>query len=188
MIDLFTLEGVNRAPSTFNPEKLLWLNQQYLKDADLAVAVEQVKERLQTLGIHVDEEHDITPLVNLYRERVKTINELAQSILYIFQDFADYDENAAKKNLKPAALEPLRLLFEHFQSLVLWQAKDIHQAITQVTEDLEVGMGKVGQPLRVAVTGGSFSPPIDLTVELIGKDKTLQRLQRAIGYIEQKIP
>jgi glutamyl-tRNA synthetase len=186
MIELFSLEGINRAPSTFNPEKLAWINQQYLKSTDLDRVVNLVKQRLAKLDVQVDEALDISPIVELYRERVKTVNELAQNILYFFVDFAEYDAKAARKALKQAALQPLQLLLEKLQKLPAWKAEDIHTVVAEVTAELEVNMGKVGQPLRVAVTGGSFSPPIDQTVEMIGRDKSLQRIERAIEYIENQ--
>jgi len=186
MAELFSLEGINRAASTFNPEKLQWINQQYMKNAELADIVELVEGRLGRLGIIVDTDHDIAPVVDLYRERVKTINELADSILYIFEEFEKFDEKAAKKNFKEAAVMPLQKLLEAFSGLDSWQAETIHGVIHDITQELELNMGKVGQPLRVAVTGGSFSPPIDMTVALIGREKTLHRLQRAIDYIQQK--
>jgi glutamyl-tRNA synthetase len=81
------------------------------------------------------------------------------------------------------ALEPLQRLLELLAELDAWNAVSIHAVVEQVTAELEVGMGKVGQPLRVAVTGGSFSPPIDQTVELLGRDRSINRIQRAIDYI-----
>lgn len=184
MIEYFALEDINRAPSTFNPEKLDWINQQYLKSADLDRIVALVRERLERIGVEVDENLDLTPIVDLYRERVKTINELADAIRYVFEDFEDYDPKAAKKVLKPAAQEPLQLLLERLSQLEEWRAESIHEVIRAITEELDVGMGKVGQPLRVATTGGSFSPPIDLTVEMIGRDRSLRRLEAAIRWIE----
>jgi glutamyl-tRNA synthetase len=187
MIELFSLEGINRAASTFNPEKLQWINQQYMKNAELSKIVSLVEQKLKHSGITVESDHDISPVVDLYRERVKTINELAESILYIFQDFEEFEPKAANKNLKNTALVPLQKLQEQLSGLKQWQADDIHRVIASVTEELGINMGKVGQPLRVAVTGGSFSPPIDLTVEIIGKQKTLLRLQRAIDFIGRDI-
>ena len=185
MIELFTLEGINRSPSSFSTHKLEWLNQHLMKSMDLATLIGLVKSRLKTLEVAVPEEVDLSGIVDLYRERVKTINELADSILYVFKEFDDYDAKAAKKALNAAALEPLTLLAQKFESLNDWNAASIHQIVEQVTTELEVNMGKVGQPLRVAVTGGSFSPPIDQTVEIIGKQNTLQRIHRAINKISQ---
>ncbi len=183
MQQLFSLEAINRAPSTFNPDKLSWINQQYLKTKDLNDIVDLVKQRLHKDGISLDKGLDISSIVDLYRERVKTINELADSILYFFQDFDEYDAKAAKKAFKVAALEPLQLLHIKLSELSSWNMEDIHAVIQGVTEELQVNMGKVGQPLRVAVTGGSFSPPIDQTVEKIGKLNSLVRIQRAIDHI-----
>jgi glutamyl-tRNA synthetase len=184
---LFSLEDINRAPSAFSPDKLLWLNQHYLKESKLEDITGLVKQRLEKEGFSVDDKVDISSIVELYRERVKTINELAYSISYFFREFDDYDEKAARKVLKNAALEPLQLLQQRFSLLQEWDSGAIHDCITRITEELEVNMGKVGQPLRVAVTGGSFSPPIDQTVEMIGKENTLKRIQRAIEYIKQNI-
>lgn len=184
---LFSLDDINRSPSAFNPEKLLWINQHYLKNSNLDDIIQLVKQRLEIDGITVDNALDISAIVDLYRERVKTVNELAQGIVYFFQDFEDFDAKAAKKVFKSTALQPLQLLHQRFLQLDHWAANSIHDCISEITEELQVNMGKVGQPLRVAVTGGSFSPPIDLTVEKIGKENTLRRLERAIQYIKQNI-
>jgi len=183
MIELFSLDGLNKSASTFNTGKLNWINQQYLMSMPLDNIIRLVERRLQRLGISYDATTDLSALVDLYRQRSSTINELVDSILYIFQDFEQYDEKAAAKVLKPQALLPLQRLREQFGSLGNWTAGDIHGVIEATTRELEVGMGKVGQPLRVAITGGSFSPPIDQTAELLGRDRCLARLDRAIEYI-----
>ncbi|MDJ0833750.1 MAG: glutamate--tRNA ligase [Gammaproteobacteria bacterium] len=186
MQQLFSLDGINRAASTFNPEKLSWLNQQYLKDTELDKIVELVKQRLHRMQIFFNGDLDLSPIVDLYRQRVNTLNELAQSILYFFEEFDEYDEKAANKAFKAAALEPLQKLFERLSALPDWSAEAIHQVIHDITAELEINMGKVGQPLRVAVTGGAFSPPIDQTVAMIGRENSLHRIQRAIEYINKK--
>jgi len=186
MQDYFALNDINRAPSSFNTEKLLWINQQYLKTSELGRVVDLVKQRLSKDGIQIPQEMDLSPIIDLYRERVKTINELAQSILYIFQDFEEYNPDSVKKVFKAAALEPLQKLKHKLSALESWSAENIHQVIQSITEELGVNMGKVGQPLRVAVTGGSFSPPIDLTVEMIGREKSLNRIDRAISEISKR--
>ncbi|MCP4469943.1 MAG: glutamate--tRNA ligase [Gammaproteobacteria bacterium] len=186
MIELFSLDGLNKSASSFNTEKLNWINQQYLMSEPLTNIIGLVKQRLKRLGLAYDETLDLTTVVDLYRQRVSTVNELVDSILYCFQDFTSYDEKAAAKVLKPSALAPLRRLLDRFQALESWDVTEIHAVIEAVTVELEVGMGKVGQPLRVAVTGGSFSPPIDQTVELLGKDRSIARIERAIEYVSVK--
>ena len=183
MIENFSLDALNKSASSFNTEKLNWVNQQYLVSVALEKIVDLVKSRLDRLEIAYDNSLDFSTIVDLYRQRASTINELVDSILYCFQDFADYDEKAAKRALKQEALEPLRQLHLQLSALETWDAQSIHTVIEEITEALDVGMGKVGQPLRVAVTGGSFSPPIDQTVELLGRERSIDRIQRAIDYI-----
>jgi glutamyl-tRNA synthetase len=183
MIELFSLDDLNNSASTFNTEKLNWINQQYLMSMPLESVTRLVEQRLQRLGISHDASADLSPVVELYRQRSSTINELVDNILYVFQEFEQYDEKAAAKVLKPQALLPLQRLREQLGSLSSWTASDIHGVIEALTRELEVGMGKIGQPLRVAITGGSFSPPIDQTAELLGRDRCLARLDRAIEFI-----
>ncbi len=183
MIELFSLDGLNKSASSFNTEKLNWVNQQYLMSSPLDTIVQLVEQRLKRLGIDYSATAELASVVDLYRQRVSTINQLADSILYYFQDFDAYDTKAAAKALKPVALLPLQRLSKGLQALDKWTAGEIHAVIEAVTVELDVGMGKVGQPLRVAVTGGSFSPPIDQTVELIGRERSLARLERAIDHV-----
>ena len=186
MIDNFSLDGLNRSASSFNTDKLNWVNQQYLMSSPLDSIVQLVRQRLALLELDYGDSFEFSAVVDLYRQRVFTINELVDSILYCFQDFDAYDAKAAQKVLKAGALEPLQRLLELFAELDTWNTAAIHAVIEKVTVELEVGMGKVGQPLRVAVTGGSFSPPIDQTVELLGKERSINRIQRAIDYISTK--
>jgi len=183
MIEYFSLDDINKSASTFNTEKLNWINQQYLVSQPLEQIIDLVKHRLKKVGVEFDDQTNLDSIVDLYRQRVSTINELVDSILYCFRDFEQYDEKAAKKVLKPVALGPLTQLQNELALLEVWNSTTIHGVIETITETLEIKMGAVGQPLRVAVTGGSFSPPIDQTVEMIGREKTLARIERAIGYI-----
>jgi len=186
MIEHFSLDDINKSASSFNTEKLNWINQQYLISMPIDQIVDLVKQRLSKTGTQYGVETDFQSIVELYRQRVSTINELADSILYCFEDFKEYDEKAAKKALRPVALEPLQRLHDEFSELKEWSSPAIHQIIESVIQQLGLNMAKVGQPLRVAVTGGAFSPPIDDTVEFIGKEKTLARIARAISYISAK--
>ncbi|MFT5658806.1 MAG: glutamyl-tRNA synthetase [Gammaproteobacteria bacterium] len=183
MIEYFSLGDINKSAAAFNTDKLNWINQQYMMSLPLADIIDLVKQRLNKIKVSFPEHTNFDNIVELYRQRVSTINELADSILYCFQEFEDYDAKAAKKALRPAALEPLECLNRELELLTDWNSSAIHQVIQNITERLDVNMGKVGQPLRVAVTGGSFSPPIDQTVEMIGKGQTLKRLSRAIAFV-----
>jgi glutamyl-tRNA synthetase len=187
MIEYFSLDDINKSASSFNTEKLNWINAQYLVAAPLEDIIDLVKSRLGKIGVKFDDRIDFPAIVDLYRQRVSTINELVESILYCFRDFEQFEIKAAKKALRPAALEPLKQLKSQLALLDDWNSTTIHEVIESIVETQGVKMGAVGQPLRVAVTGGSFSPPIDKTVEIIGREKTLTRIDRAISYILENL-
>ncbi|MDH3388491.1 MAG: glutamate--tRNA ligase [Gammaproteobacteria bacterium] len=183
MIEYFSLDALNNSAASFNTDKLNWINQQYMMSMPLDDIVALVRHRLDRLAIDYDHELDIAAIVDLYRQRAVTINALVDSIGYCFRDFDSYDAKAAGKVLRQPALQPLQRALELFTSLQSWDAQSLHAVIETITGELGIGMGKIGQPLRVAVTGGSFSPPIDQTLELLGRERSLARIQRAIDYI-----
>jgi len=187
MVEHFSLDALNRSASSFNTEKLNWINQHYLMHEPLELIVGLVRRRLERLQIECAGDFDLDAVVDLYRQRAATINALVDAIEYFFRDFDEYDSRAAGKVLKPAALEPLQRAAASLAALESWNAAAIHAAIEQLTVELGVGMGKIGQPLRVAITGGSFSPPIDQTLELLGRRTSLARIERAIAYVSSSI-
>jgi glutamyl-tRNA synthetase len=120
--------------------------------------------------------------------RAKTLVELAEISAFCFKDFDDYDPDAAKKHLRPVAREPLTRLRAAFDLLALedWTPETLHHAVERVTEELGEKMGKVAQPLRVAIVGRAASPGIDATLQLVGKEATLRRIDRALAYIDAR--
>ena len=103
-----------------------------------------------------------------------------------YSDFESFEEKAAKKHLRPVAKEPLETVKLKLAELSEWAPEAIHAAINETAEQLEVGMGKVGMPLRVAATGAGMSPSLDITLNWIGKDKTIQRIDLALDFIKQR--
>ena len=183
MVHLFDIDQVNRSPSTFNTEKLTWLNHQYIKSADPGRVAHLVSSHLGDLGIDPAEGPDLIEVVAAQRERAATLVELARISAFYYQDFDRYDDKAAGKAFKgeaAAALEAARLQLE---SLSEWSREGLHGAIADTVEALGVGFGKVAMPLRIAVTGGAPSPDLDLTLYLVGREATLRRVDRAIEYI-----
>lgn len=188
MIELFEVQDVNKAASTFNTEKLLWINQEYIKNCSPEHIARHLSYHLSNENIDPSSGGpDILDVIAIHQDRSKTLVELAQSLRYFYQDFEDFDEKAAKKNFKAAALAPLEGLIEKLSALEDWQAEAIHQVIDDVSEALELKMGKVAQPLRVAITGGAVSPSIDITAQLIGKDRVIQRLEKALEFVNAKL-
>jgi glutamyl-tRNA synthetase len=121
-------------------------------------------------------------IVAAQRERAKTLKEMAQASLYFFREFEQYDEKAARKNLTAESRPLLLAVRERLAGLTPWSAEGVHAALEAVCAEAAVGLGKVAQPLRVAISGGAVSPPIDATVALLGRELTLSRIDRALEY------
>ncbi|MEN8214531.1 MAG: glutamate--tRNA ligase [Pseudomonadota bacterium] len=184
MIELFELEGVNRAPSAFNTEKLQWINHHYLKTHDARHIAIQLAPHLNARGLEVTVGHHLQAVVEAQRERAQTLEELVDISLFYYRDFGDYDAKAAKRALKPEAAGPLQAVNAALEELGDWSRESLHAAVAAVVEQLDVGFGKVAMPLRIAVTGGAPSPDLDLTLSLVGREATLRRIDRAIAWIE----
>ena len=183
MVEAFNLEAVNAAPSTFNDEKCIWVNQQHIQNAPAEHLARHLSHFMTERGCDLTQGPSLERVADLLRERAKTLVEMAEGALYFYQDFSEFEANAAKKHFTAPAAEPLALLMKKLAELTEWKAEAIHQAIHQSAAELGLGMGKVGMPLRVAITGGGQSPSIDATAELIGQHRCLQRLQMALDYI-----
>ncbi|MDD4915201.1 MAG: glutamate--tRNA ligase [Methylococcales bacterium] len=183
MIEYFELEKVNVSASTFNTEKLLWLNHQYLMNSDPAHVAHHLAWHMGELGIDPATGPALTEVVKAQRERCKTLVEMAAQSLYFYQEFAAYDEAAVKKNFKTGSEEVLQQLWNRFNAVSDWQAETLHTIVLDTAEQMQLGLGKVAQPLRVAVCGCGVSPAIDLTLALLGQEKTLDRIARAIYFI-----
>lgn len=183
MIELFDIKDVHRAASAFNTEKLLWLNQHYIKISDPAHIAHHLSWHMGRLGVDPAQGPDLVEVVKALRERAKTLVEMAQAATFFYRDFESYDEKAAAKHLTGEVAEALSELHDSLAHVSNWTREAIHQTITDVAARQGLDMGKLAQPLRVAVTGKAASPPIDITVHLLGREVTLQRLKDALAHI-----
>ncbi|MFZ7136355.1 glutamate--tRNA ligase [Avibacterium avium] len=184
MIKLFELTQVSKSASAFNTEKLLWLNHHYIRELPPEYVAKHLAWHYQHQGIDTSNGPALSEIVVMLGERCKTLKEMATASRYFFEDFDHFDESAVKKHFKSGAIEALEKVKEKLTSLSQWTAEPIHQAIEQTAEELGVGMGKVGMPLRVAVTGAGQSPSMDVTLVGIGRDRSLARIQKAIDFIK----
>jgi glutamyl-tRNA synthetase len=187
LTQLFDSADVNRAAAAFNPEKLLWLNQHYLKTSEPDYVAKHLAWHMQQLAIDTSNGPALRDIVIAQRERAKTLVEMAQNSRFFYEDFAAYDEKAAAKNLTLEAVAALDDLKNKLAAVASWSAATIHHLITEVAEAHGLAMGKLAQPLRVAVSGGAVSPPIDMTVQLIGRERVLQRMQNALDHIHRRV-
>lgn len=186
MIELFDISKVNVSASTFNTEKLTWLNHQYIMNSDPELVAKHLQWHMQQRGIDAATQGPaLVDIVKAQRERSKTLVEMADASVYFYQDFTEYDAKAAKKNFKPGTDEVLQTLYDIFSKVTEWQGEVLHDIVLQTAEQLELKLGKVAQPLRVAVCGTGMSPSIDITLSLLGRDKTLRRMEKAISYIKE---
>jgi glutamyl-tRNA synthetase len=185
MARLFDIHEVNKSASAFNPEKLLWLNQQHMMRAPLRELAVPLQWQLARLGIEANDLGQLEGIAAAQRERAKTLREMAQASLFFFRDFERYDEKAARKNLTTESRPLLAAVRAKLAGVAPWAAAGVHAVLEQVCAEAGIGLGKVAQPLRVAVSGGAVSPPIDQTVALLGRDAALKRIDRALAYIDR---
>jgi glutamyl-tRNA synthetase len=183
MIDLFDIKAVHRSASAFNPEKLLWLNQQHIKTTPPTEVADHLRFQLEKLNLDINSGPCLTELVKVQAERAKTLAEMAQNSSYFFVDKIQWDEKALQKHLKSAIVMPLTELGNRLEQLAQWTPETIHAVIHAVAEEYQLKLGKLAQPLRVAVTGGTVSPPIDATIYLIGKPRAVARIHQALAQI-----
>jgi glutamyl-tRNA synthetase len=181
MIALFDIADVNKAASRFDTEKLAWLNQHYLKTDDPQSLAAEFEWHLQRAGI--DASHGPAPVdvIVALRDRVHTLKEMAERAKIWYAPIAEWDDKAVAKHLKNdsavAVLDAAKSLLAGCE----WMPEPIHQVIEQVAAKLDLGMGKIAQPLRVAMTGTQVSPSIEYTIYLAGRDEALKRIDAAVA-------
>lgn len=183
MIEWFDFAQVGTASGVWNPEKLLWLNQQYLKMLPAAIIAERLVPFLEAKGFSARGDRRVEKVVLVMGERVQTLKEMADRGAYFFSRGIALDEKAASKHLTAQTkglLEEARRVLAEIPS---WNAAAIDDALRSASEKMGVGLGKVAQPLRVAVTGGTASPGIGETLEIVGQDETMRRIEAALARI-----
>jgi glutamyl-tRNA synthetase len=182
MIELFDPNRLNSSPAAFDEKKLLWLNQHHMKQCDLQrlqkLTVDFLPEELKAKAQAWPAEH-WQLLLPLLQERCDTLQAVADKAALFFQDMITYDEKAKNKWLKEDKMPVLQALYDGLKTCD-WQIEAIHQVFTDVAEAHDLKLGKVAQPLRVAITGNTVSPPLDVTVYLLGRDRVVSALEAVI--------
>ena len=186
MIKLFDLSDINQSAAAFSSDKLLWLNQEYMMHATAESLVPHLRYHMDLIGIDRSDGPELIEVIEAYRERAETFTQMADACRYCYEEFDEIDPKAIKKQLRPVILEPMIALHSRLKLIEEWSHEIINACVNEVASIFDINMGKIGQPLRVAVTGISASPPIHVTLCLIGQERTLKRLERAIEIIKKR--
>ena len=186
LIELFRIEDVNRKASRFDTEKLNWLNQHYLREGDREQVINELRWHLERAGLDASNGPALDDLVSVQADRVETLVELVEQSRPFFADFDEFEPGAAKKHLRPVAGEPLAKLRERLSDLVDWQPDALQDAVQATADALEIGFGKIGMPLRVALMGHGQSPGINHTLWLVGRERSLARIDQALEFIANR--
>ena len=186
MIEYFSLEAISKSASAFNTEKLLWVNSQYMKSLPPERVAEELKWHMDNQKIDISKGPSLTNLVLAQRERCKTLKEMAEVSRYFYEEYEDYEPKAAKKWFKDNSVEALERSMANLVNVTDWDVENIEKAFKSVAEDMQVGLGKVGMPLRLAITGCGVSPEMGITMKLVGKERSISRIQKTITYLKAK--
>jgi glutamyl-tRNA synthetase len=183
MCALFDIQDVNKSASAINPDKLAWINQQHLIKLPAGEVAGELRWQLERLGVGTECGPALDSIVESQRERAKTLKEMALASRFFFEAPATYDDKAARKNFSADSLPLMAQARDALAALGDWTAAAIHGAIQTLAEQSGAGLGKIAQPLRVAVSGGGISPPIDQTLAILGRGETIARIDRAIAWV-----
>ena len=180
MVRLFDIAEVNKSASTFDVHKLTWLNQQHMMRAPASRIAPALRWQLERDGLRADDDAQLEQIVLAQRERNKTLREMAANSAFFFRPPQAYDEKAVRKHVTADILPLIRIVREELAGLADWSAPAIHQLINDLAAAHQMSLGKLAQPIRLAVCGGTVSPPIDATLAILGREESLRRLAAAL--------
>ena len=178
LIEYFEISDINRAAAAFNQEKLLWLNQHYMKTSDPQHVAKELAWQMQKLNIDTSTGPSLADVVKAQAERTKTLHEMALRSRFLYEEVV-YDE-AAQKHFTAELIPALTALCDQLLNLAEWDKEAIHAVLVSTAEQNGLKLGKLAQPIRVALTGGTVSPPLDVTMVLTGRERTIERINKAI--------
>ncbi len=186
LIAVFDLENIGRSAGIFDTDKLLALNAEHIMAASPRDLAPLLKPFLEDRGIEIEDDEYILQVIETLQPRSKTLKDMAEAALFYYLNDIVYDEKAAKKFFKPAALEPLMLLTAKLESLESFTHSDLEDVFKAVMDETGLKLGKIAQPVRVALTGRTASPGIFEIISILDKKRVIPRLRKAVGYIEAK--
>jgi len=179
LIEKFSLKNVGRSAGVFNPDKLLWLNEHYIKTGDPQRLGQLLLEYLELAGVSTADGPDAAEVVKTLQDRSKTMLEMAQKAAFYYQGELEYDEKAVAKFITAEQAHIFSAVKEALEQAT-FDAEGIESAFKQVLEQTGLKFGKVGQPTRVALSGGTSAPGIYEVALVLGRERCVQRLNKAI--------
>jgi glutamyl-tRNA synthetase len=186
LIRFFTLDSVGKSAAVFNPEKLLWLNQHYIKECPRERLVEEMMPFWQQRGVDTTDREFLEHIGDDVKSRAKTLVELADSSLFYFTDDVAYEKEAADAFLKGEVADHLAAVNERIPSLQDYTKKGIEAFLRTIAEERGFKLKVIAQPLRVALTGKTVSPGIDEIMVTLGKERVVTRIAKAVEYIKNR--
>jgi len=184
MINLFELKNINKSSASFNQEKLDWINQSYIKTTEINELVSELEWHLNQLSIDLSDGPDIKEVIEALRDRSKSLVDMAKNCVMFYHDFEDFDSDLAIKFFNLKSRPVLGDLLINLETLDQWSAEHIHEVIQSICQSRNIGFGKVGQPLRLAISGDGKAGSIDKCAQLVGKKRVLLRLKMATDWID----
>jgi glutamyl-tRNA synthetase len=182
LIEWFGLDHISRSPARFDTEKLLWLNQHYLKDISSERLTQLVRPLLVERGFEPDLGPDLSRVVDLLKSRVHLLPELGDAAVYFYTQITPRSEDVAQ-HLTDAACQILKSVLDAFKDLGDWTPEALSELLKSTAKTHGVKMGQVGIPLRIAVCGEAQTPSIDQVLALIGRDEVIRRLSKTLGNV-----
>jgi glutamyl-tRNA synthetase len=174
---------VGKAAGVFNPEKLLWVNTTHLKEKTGEGLAALLIPFFELMGYKIEADEKLSKMAETLKERVKTLKEMAEQAEFYIKEDVDYDEKAATKFLTKDNVDLFKALINRLEEIDPFTAESIHKAFEELMTKMDLKLGKMAQPVRVAITGGTVSPGIFETLEAMGKEKTVSRLKKALAFI-----
>jgi glutamyl-tRNA synthetase len=187
LIEVFDLKNIGRSAGIFDPDKLLALNAEHIKATSPSKLVAPLTPFLNECGIQINDDDYICNVIETLAPRSKTLAEMAQAASFFYLEEITFEEKAARKFLKPAALEPLSLLTKKLADLPSYTQENLEDVFKDVMVQTGLKLGKIAQPVRVALTGKTASPGIFEIIAILGPQRVIPRLEKAIQYIEANL-
>lgn len=183
LVEKFSLDSVGKSAGVFNPDKLLWLNEHYIKTGDPERLAGLLTDHLLRRGINPAGGPNLAAVVASLQDRAKTLEEMADSAAFYFQAPESYDPAASGKFLTADKRPVLELLIDRLGTVEAFNLEGVESAFQEVMAETGLKLGKIGPSVRVALTGGTTSPSIYDVIVVLGRDETVRRLRRVLSVL-----